>query len=80
MNNDGWSLELRDQTRSLLSQDGSYPKPYYMKNSRDFWGRIVPRPENFYGFCVIGVKEQGQVVYHEYATVDEVIDDGWAVD
>jgi len=80
MDKDIWSLELRDQTRTLLAQNDSYPKPYYMKNCRDCWGRIIPRPEHFHGFCIIAVKEQGQVVYHEYATVDEVIDNGWAVD
>jgi len=75
-----WSCSLRNQTRSMLTQDATYSKPYCMKHILGQHGQIIPEPENFHGFCVIAVKEHGAVVYHEYATIDEVIDDGWVVD
>lgn len=75
-----WSCHLRNQTRSMLTQDAAYPKPYCMKHILGQHGQIIPEPENFHGFCVIAVPEQEQLVYHEYASLNDVIDDGWAVD
>ncbi|NLW92984.1 MAG: hypothetical protein GXY34_15455 [Syntrophomonadaceae bacterium] len=75
-----WSCTLRNTSRTLLGSGGSYPKPYPMKHILGQSGLIIPRPKHFTGFCVIAITSSPNNLHCSYATLNDLIDGGWAVD